>query len=131
MISRIHRQRDRHTERSSPSSLSTLVYCRFPPSKDTSVTNLEACCKGLSIIELLGLSCIKPGHPTLYKPMGYTAKGFVKGDTRLEFDVGSFVKSSTIDLVFGYLFRSGLHDQFVTVQYHFKLPKDASFATSF
>jgi hypothetical protein len=47
--------------------------------------------------------------------MGYTAKGFVKGDARIEFDANSFVTSSTIDLVFGYLLRSGLHDQFVTV----------------
>jgi hypothetical protein len=47
--------------------------------------------------------------------MGYTAKGFVEADTRIEFEASSFVKSSTIDLVFGYLLRSGLHDEFVTV----------------
>jgi hypothetical protein len=102
-------------EQSPPSSFSTLVYCRFPPSKGTAVADLDACCQGLPVITLLGLPCIQPQHRTYYKPMGYTAKGFVKGDTRIEFEASSFVKSSTIDLVFGYLLRSGLHDEFVTV----------------
>ena len=83
-------QSDTEVERSSPSSCSTLVYCRFPPLKGTSVADLEACCKCLPIITLLGLPCIQPQHSTFYKLMGYTAKGFVKGDTRIEFDVGSF-----------------------------------------
>jgi hypothetical protein len=107
---------DTEVEQSAPPSSSSLVYCRFPPSKFTSVANLvEACCKGLSIVELLGLSCIQPEHQTFYKPMGYAGRGFVKGDTRIKFDPTTFVASSTIELVFGYLLRLGVHDEFVTV----------------
>ena len=47
--------------------------------------------------------------------MGYAGIGFVKGDTRIKFGPKSFVASSTIELVFGYLLRSGLQDEFVTV----------------
>ena len=97
---------DTQVEQSAPASLSTLVYCCFPPPKCMSEANLEACCKGLVISGLLELLCIQPEHPTFDKPMGYAGKGFVKGDT------SGFVISSTIKLV--YLLRSGLHDQFVT-----------------